>query len=33
MNVLWWAHNAYLAVLVAVVVMSLWTALRTDHER
>jgi hypothetical protein len=33
MNVLWWAHNAYLVILASVVGMSVWTALRTDHDR
>jgi hypothetical protein len=31
MNVLGWAHNAYLALLAGVVVMSLWMALRADR--
>jgi hypothetical protein len=32
MNVLWWAHNSYLVLLAAVVVLSVWAALKTEHD-
>jgi hypothetical protein len=33
MNVLSWAHNAYLVLLAALVMVSVWAALKTEHDR